>query len=35
MAEAIRGYLEGNDGEADSTKCEIIVALSVWEGATL
>jgi hypothetical protein len=30
MAEAIRGFLEGDDGEADSTKCEIMVASSVW-----
>ena len=35
MAEAIRGFLEGDDGEADSAKCEIMVASSVWEGAAL
>ena len=29
------GFLEGDDGEADSAKCEIMVALSVWEGAAL
>ena len=32
MAEAIRGLLEGDDGEA---KCEIMVASFVWEGAAL
>jgi hypothetical protein len=36
MAEAICGFLEGYDGEADSAKCEIMVASSVWgKGATL
>ena len=35
MAEAIHGFLEGDDGEADSAKCEIMVASSVWEGAAL
>ena len=30
MAEAIRGFLkEGDDGEADSAKCETMVALFV------
>ena len=32
MAEAIRGFLEGDDGEP---KCEIMVASSIWEGAAL
>ena len=32
MAEAMRGFLEGDDGEA---KCEIVVASSVWEGVAL
>ena len=36
MAEAIRGFVEGDDGEADSAKCEIMVASLVWrKGAAL
>jgi hypothetical protein len=36
MAEATCGFLEGDDGEGDSSKCEIMVASSVLgKGAAL
>jgi len=35
MAKSIRGFIEGDDGDEDSAKGEIMVASSVWEGAAL